>query len=79
MKNTTLASPSGSPPTALVIGGGLVGLSVAENLQQAGIAVTLCEPDASPQGASWGNAGHLAVEQVLPLASPATIASAPRG
>lgn len=84
MKNASLPTPPAPPRSALVIGGGLIGLSVAVNLQQTGIAVTLCEPDANPQGASWGNAGHLAVEQVLPLASPATITGAfnrlyPRG
>ena len=34
-------------------------------------------PSSTPS-ASWGNAGHIAVEQVTPLASMATIASLPR-
>ena len=70
--------------TVLVIGGGLVGLSAAVRLQNIGADVTLIEPEEKPKGASWGNAGHLAIEQVEPLASPATIRSAysrlfPRG
>lgn len=61
-----------------VIGGGVIGLSAAVRLSQAGHAVTLFEPDAARQAASWGNAGHIATEQVAPLASPATLRSAPR-
>lgn len=80
MKNDT----SSARKTALVVGGGLIGLSSALHLQRAGITVTVLEPEEKPQGASWGNAGHIAVEQVQPLASPAMIAGAfgrlyPRG
>lgn len=80
MKNDQVLSGK----TALVIGGGLVGLSAAVRLQKIGVAVTLFEPQEKPKGASWGNAGHLAIEQVQPLASPATIRGAyarlfPRG
>ncbi len=70
--------------TGLVIGGGLVGLSTALQLQRCGLSVTVLEPQEKPQGASWGNAGHIAVEQVQPLASPAMVTGAlarlyPRG
>ena len=80
MKNSSHPSRA----TALVIGGGLVGLCAALQLQRAGCIVTVLEPQEKPQGASWGNAGHIAVEQVQPLASLATIRSAwgrmhPRG
>lgn len=61
-----------------VIGGGVIGLSAAIRLAQAGHAVTVFEPDTGRQAASWGNAGHIATEQVAPLASPATLRSAPR-
>ena len=80
MKNSSHPSRA----TALVIGGGLVGLCAALQLQRAGSIVTVLEPQEKPLGASWGNAGHIAVEQVQPLASLATIRSAwgrlhPRG
>lgn len=71
MKNSSHPSRA----TALVIGGGLVGLCSALHLQRAGHIVTVLEPHEKPQGASWGNAGHIAVEQVQPLASPATLRS----
>lgn len=61
-----------------VIGGGVIGLSAAVRLAQAGHGVTVFEPEAGRQAASWGNAGHIATEQIAPLASPATLRSAPR-
>jgi D-amino-acid dehydrogenase len=66
------------PSNAVVIGGGLVGLSCALNLQQSGIRTTLVDPAATPRPASWGNAGHLATEQAEPLASSKTLRSFPR-
>jgi D-hydroxyproline dehydrogenase len=66
------------PSNAVVIGGGLVGLSCALSLQQLGIRTTLVDPAPTLQPASWGNAGHLATEQVEPLASSKTLRSFPR-
>jgi D-hydroxyproline dehydrogenase len=66
------------PGNAVVIGGGILGLSCALNLQQCGIRTTLVDPAATPRPASWGNAGHLATEQVEPLASSKTLRSFPR-
>ncbi|WP_394648358.1 NAD(P)/FAD-dependent oxidoreductase [uncultured Sphingomonas sp.] len=63
---------------AIVVGDGVVGLNVALALQRRGVIVTLLAPDAPWRGASWGNAGHIAVEQVEPLASRATIRSVPK-
>ena len=63
---------------AAVIGGGVVGHACALALQRAGLAVTLFDPMREPAGASWGNAGHIATEQVVPLASRATMLGAPR-
>ncbi|WP_294335942.1 FAD-binding oxidoreductase [uncultured Sphingomonas sp.] len=65
------------PRSAIVVGNGVVGLSVAIALQQRGVATTIVAPDADWRGASWGNAGHIAVEQVAPLASRATLRSLP--
>lgn len=67
-----------TPRTAIVIGGGIIGLASAFELQRRGLATVLVDPDRERRRASWGNAGHLAVEQVEPLASPAMVASFPR-
>ena len=57
----------------IVIGGGVVGLSVAQRLLQAGASITIMDAAAGIMdwagAASWGNAGHIATEQVEPLAS----------
>ena len=66
------------PSDALVIGGGLVGLSCALNLQLCGLRTTIVDPATTRRAASWGNAGHLATEQVEPLASRKTLRSLPR-
>lgn len=62
----------------IVVGGGIIGLSAALALQLRGWRVRLLDEGASAMASSWGNAGHIAVEQVEPLASRATIAAMPR-
>ncbi|HEX2083714.1 MAG TPA: FAD-dependent oxidoreductase, partial [Xanthomonadaceae bacterium] len=64
--------------TALVIGAGVIGHACALALQRQGWQVVLTDPDRAGVAASWGNAGHIATEQVEPLASPAMLRSAPR-
>src|SRR5579864_1518278 len=62
----------------LVIGGGIVGLSSALSLRERGLAVTLLDDAPERPRASWGNAGHLAIEQIEPLASWRTVLQTPR-
>jgi D-amino-acid dehydrogenase len=62
---------------ATIIGGGIVGLASAVALARRGVDVTLVDNDTGRRSASWGNAGHIATEQVEPLASYAAIRSAP--
>ena len=59
-----------------IIGGGVVGLSCASALLRAGHAVIVLESSTMRNAASWGNAGHIATEQVAPLASMASLRSA---
>lgn len=66
----------GTDKSAIVAGGGVIGLACAFRLQKAGYATRLFDPKPVRPPASWGNAGHLAVEQVEPLASPRMIAGA---
>lgn len=67
----------GQAESALVIGAGVVGLASALRLCQLGLRTTLVDPLPVLESASYGNAGHIATEQVEPLASWATIRSAP--
>jgi D-amino-acid dehydrogenase len=59
-----------------IIGGGVVGLASGVALARAGHGVTVIERHADRRAASWNNAGHIAIEQVAPLASPASLRSA---
>ncbi|GAO39810.1 putative D-amino acid dehydrogenase [Sphingomonas changbaiensis NBRC 104936] len=61
-----------------MIGGGVVGLATALNLQLQGIATKLFDMPTESPAASWGNAGHIAIEQCEPLASAASICSMPK-
>lgn len=63
---------------AAVIGGGIIGLSIALQLQRSGESVLLLERDTVCGGASWGNAGHIATEQVFPIASPDVLKQLPK-
>lgn len=63
--------------TFIVIGGGMIGTAAAFRLQTAGFDVILIEPGPAEHAASFGNAGHIAVEQVEPLSSAATLMAAP--
>lgn len=62
--------------TALVVGGGIVGLACAHRLAREGFSVSVVDANSASGSASWGNAGHLAVEQVEPLASVASFKKA---
>ncbi|SFB86721.1 NAD(P)/FAD-dependent oxidoreductase [Pseudoalteromonas denitrificans] len=68
---------SGSEKIA-VIGAGIIGITAAYRLQQAGYQVTLYDKEGIAQGCSKGNAGHFATEQVFPLAQKALIPQIPK-
>ena len=51
-----------------VIGAGIVGVACALQLARQGQRVVLLDCQAPGMGASFGNAGHLATEQVFPIA-----------
>lgn len=63
-------------PDVLVVGAGVIGLACAFRLARDGKKVILLDRDAPGMGASFGNAGHIATEQVFPLASPETVRGA---
>lgn len=62
----------------IVIGSGVVGITTALALQDKGFAVTLLDRQQPGKGASFGNAGFLAVELNDPLSTPENLKGAPR-
>jgi len=66
--------------TVAVIGGGVIGLNSAYQLQKNGFDVTIFDGNdlASDASASYGNAGHFATEQVFPLADVALLPQIPK-
>lgn len=60
-----------------VAGAGIVGIMTARKLQQAGHEVFLFDPCDPASQCSFGNAGYIAIEEVLPMARPAILRKAP--
>ena len=60
-----------------VLGGGVIGLSVALRMLNAGREVTLIDPEEPGTGTSFGNAGTIAEYAVLPIGSPEIIKQLP--
>lgn len=60
-----------------VIGAGIVGICTALALQKSGKQVVLVEKNTNHDGASYGNAGHIACEQVHPIASLSILKNIP--
>lgn len=54
----------------LIIGGGIIGCSLAESLSRAGLTVTLLERGLIGREASWAAAGMLAPQSEMPCAGP---------
>lgn len=61
-----------------VVGAGIVGVACALQLARQGRQVTLLDRQAPGHGASFGNAGHLATEQVFPIADLSILKRLPR-
>lgn len=61
----------------VVVGAGIVGLSTARALQRSGHRVTVLDRDEPGQGCSFGNAGHIAIDHVIPLARLSNVVRAP--
>lgn len=64
--------------TAIVVGAGVVGICSALALQKKGYRVTLLDPAAPGSQTSLGNAGAIAVTEVLPLSLPGIIWKTPK-
>ncbi len=68
---TTAANNNSAAPDVAIVGAGVVGCTVAWALTKAGRRVLLIDrADPATAGASFGNVGHVATEQLQPLPSP---------
>lgn len=61
----------------IIVGAGIIGITIALSLQERGCQVLLIDKDQLGKGASWGNAAHIATEQVYPVADPSVIKKLP--
>lgn len=61
----------------IVVGAGVIGLSVALAAQARGLSVMVVDRTGPAAGASAGNAGAFAFSDILPLASPGILRKAP--
>lgn len=60
-----------------VVGAGIIGLNCALHLRRAGLQVTIIDRDPEGDRASYGNAGAVAVAEILPLPEPGIAAKVP--
>lgn len=62
----------------IVIGSGIIGISVGLALQEVGFHMRIIDDSEAPQKASEGNAGAFAFADIVPLATPGIIRAVPR-
>ena len=64
-------------PHVTVIGAGIVGVCCAEWLRRSGCRVTVIDRGEPGRGASYGNAGMLQIDSVVPLGTPGVLKKVP--
>ncbi|MBS1565872.1 MAG: FAD-dependent oxidoreductase, partial [Bacteroidetes bacterium] len=58
---------------AIIIGGGIIGLSSAWYLQQSGWQVTVLDKEDFSDNCSYGNCGYVCPSHFIPLATPGIV------
>ncbi|SOZ19509.1 NAD(P)/FAD-dependent oxidoreductase [Cupriavidus taiwanensis] len=66
------------PNSVAVIGAGIIGLSIAVQLQREGYAVTVVDRDEPMKACSAGNAGYLSEGNIFPPAAPDMLLQIPK-
>ncbi|MBL0798571.1 MULTISPECIES: NAD(P)/FAD-dependent oxidoreductase [unclassified Pseudomonas] len=66
-----------NPYDIAVVGAGIIGVASALRLARQGLRVVVIDPQEPGHGASFGNAGHLATEQVFPIADSSILKRLP--
>jgi len=61
----------------LIIGGGIIGLTIAYHLARQNRSVLVLDPAGAGSGASYGNAGTIADYAITPVGSPAVLKNLP--
>ncbi|MDW5377444.1 FAD-dependent oxidoreductase [Halomonas sp. HP20-15] len=69
--------PASTDADIVVVGAGLVGVTSALALARQGHRVLVLDTQEPGRGASYGNAGHMATEQVFPIADASILRSLP--
>src|SRR5215475_6218409 len=73
-----MSDPPTSEASVIVVGAGIVGTATARALQRAGRRVTLVDSAEPGRATSYGNAGFVAIDHLLPLARPSTLRRVPQ-
>ncbi|TWC62394.1 FAD-binding oxidoreductase [Herbaspirillum sp. SJZ099] len=68
---------SNNSADVVVVGAGIIGVACALQLARKGLLVTVVDRQQPGLGASYGNAGHLATEQVFPIADSSILKRIP--
>ena len=69
---------SGAEAPIAVIGAGIVGLATARAIQRTGRPVVVLDAGEPGRKTSFGNAGFIAIEHLMPLARPSVLKGVPR-
>lgn len=70
---TSTNFPAGSGGKAIIIGGGIIGLSSAFYLQKSGWDVTVLDKGDFSDNCSYGNCGYICPSHFIPLATPGIV------